>query len=47
MRTVILLLFLTIYSAFIYAQSCTTPYRIVVLGSSTAAGTGATPNRGW
>jgi len=47
MRTVLLLLFLTIYSAFTYAQSCTTPYRIVVLGSSTAAGTGATPNHGW
>lgn len=47
MRTVVLLLFLTIYSTFIHAQSCTTPYRIVVLGSSTAAGTGASPNRGW
>ena len=47
MRTVILLLLLTIYSASTHAQTCTTPYRIVVLGSSTAAGTGATPNHGW
>jgi lysophospholipase L1-like esterase len=47
MRTGILLLFLTVYGAFVHAQTCTTPYRIVVLGSSTAAGTGATPNHGW
>ncbi|SHN46113.1 SGNH/GDSL hydrolase family protein [Chitinophaga sp. CF418] len=47
MRTAILLLFLSIYSAFSYAQICTTPYRIAVLGSSTAAGMGATPNHGW
>ncbi|MCF6407305.1 GDSL-type esterase/lipase family protein [Chitinophaga filiformis] len=47
MRTVILLLFLAFYGAFTHAQTCTTPYRIVVLGSSTAQGIGATPNRGW
>ncbi|ACU61847.1 SGNH/GDSL hydrolase family protein [Chitinophaga pinensis] len=47
MRTVLLLLFLAIDSTYSHAQSCTTPYRIVVLGSSTAAGTGATPNHGW
>lgn len=47
MRTVILLLSLLVYSALVRAQICTTPYRIVVLGSSTAEGMGATPNHGW
>ncbi|PSL25856.1 GDSL-type esterase/lipase family protein [Chitinophaga ginsengisoli] len=47
MRTLFLLTFLTIYSNFIYPQTCSTPYRIVVLGSSTAAGMGATPNHSW
>ncbi|MVT10245.1 GDSL-type esterase/lipase family protein [Chitinophaga tropicalis] len=47
MRTVILLLLLSIYSFCSYSQSCSTPYRIVVLGSSTAAGMGATPNHSW
>lgn len=47
MRTVILLLFLLVYSALLRAQTCTNPYRIVVLGSSTAEGMGATPNHGW
>lgn len=47
MRTAILLLFLFIYSTPIQAQTCSTAYRIVVLGSSTAAGTGATPNHSW
>ncbi|SFM85102.1 Por secretion system C-terminal sorting domain-containing protein [Chitinophaga sp. YR627] len=47
MRTVLLLLLLAIDSTHSYAQTCTTPYRIVILGSSTAAGMGATPNHGW
>jgi len=47
MRTIMLLTFLSIYGTFTHAQICSTPYRIVVLGSSTAAGMGATPNHGW
>lgn len=47
MRRIILLLLLTIQSIFAHAQTCTTPYRIVILGSSTAEGIGATPNRSW
>lgn len=47
MRTVILLLLLLVYSTLLLAQTCITPYRIVVLGSSTAEGMGATPNHGW
>jgi lysophospholipase L1-like esterase len=38
---------LAIQSIFAHAQTCTTPYRIVVLGSSTAEGIGATPNHSW
>ena len=29
------------------AQTCTTPYHIVILGSSTAAGYGASPDKSW
>ncbi len=47
MRSIILLLLLTIQSIFAHAQTCTTPYRIVILGSSTAEGIGATPNHSW
>lgn len=47
MRSIILLLLLTIHSIFAHAQTCTNPYRIVILGSSTAAGMGATPNHSW
>jgi len=31
----------------INAQTCTTPFHIVILGSSTAAGYGATPKKSW
>lgn len=47
MRTVILLLLLYVIEPAANAQNCSTPFRIVVLGSSTAAGMGATPNHGW
>ncbi|PSL45671.1 putative secreted protein (Por secretion system target) [Chitinophaga niastensis] len=47
MRKIILLLCLLCSNYYVNAQVCNTPYHIVVIGSSTAAGMGATPNHGW
>lgn len=47
MRKIILLLCLVCSLYHAQSQICNTPYHIVVIGSSTAEGMGATPNHGW
>lgn len=47
MRKIILLLCFSCSFFYLKAQVCNTPYHVVVIGSSTAAGMGATPNHGW
>ncbi|PSL44730.1 putative secreted protein (Por secretion system target) [Chitinophaga niastensis] len=47
MRKIMLFLCLVCCNYYVNAQICKAPYHIVVIGSSTAAGMGATLNHGW
>lgn len=47
MRKILLLIIFSAFSLCVYAQVCKNPYRVVIMGSSTAEGYGATFKKGW